>query len=136
MKRPLFVVALGLAIASHASACGSDARAMDACRKIESTRCERAPLCPQQYPGFTASFGDVASCQRFYDVQCGRGVQESMKEPSKSELEGCLGQIRTSCDAVGDPAKFCPFITANDTPAPKDTGTAADTAPVDAADGG
>lgn len=133
--KAIVLVALGLAIATHAAACGSDARATDACRRIESTRCQRAPQCPQQYPSFTATHGDVASCQRFYDVQCGRGVQESMKDPSKSELEACLETIRTNCEAVGDPAKFCPFITANDTPA-ADTGTAADTAPIDAADGG
>lgn len=129
------VVALGLAV--HASGCGSDARATDACRRIESTRCERAPQCPQQYPSFTALHGDVGSCQRFYDVQCGRGIQESAKEPSKTELDACVKVIRENCEAVGDPAKFCPFLTANEKPAEIDTGTApVEEAGTDAADGG
>lgn len=139
MKRPLakafLVVALGLFAASYASACGSDARATDACRRIESTRCERAPQCPTEYPDFTKTYGDVASCQRFYDTQCGRGVQEIAKEPSKSELEACITQIKSDCKAVGDPAKFCAFLTANDTPVDTgatDTGTATEVA----ADGG
>jgi hypothetical protein len=135
MKRLLLVAALGLSVA-HASACGSDARATDACRRIESTRCERAPQCPAQFPDFTKTYGDVGSCQRFYDTQCGRGIQEIAKEPSRSELDGCITQIKTSCDAVYDPAKFCPFLTANDTPAVvdsgvADTGTPATDAPVD-----
>lgn len=133
MKRLLLVVALGLSVA-HASACGSDARATDTCRRIESTRCERGPQCNTD---FTQTYGDVGSCQRFYDVQCGRGVQAAVKEPSKSELETCIGLIKSSCDAYKEPGKFCPFLTANETPAVVDTGTPDTTpAPTDSADGG
>jgi hypothetical protein len=130
----IVVVALGPAV--YATGCGSDARATDACRRIESTRCERAPSCPQQYPAFTSLYGDVASCQRFYDTQCGRGVQEAAKEPSKSELDNCIKVIRENCEAVADPAKFCPFLIANEKPVDTDTGTPAVETGTDAADGG
>lgn len=143
MKRPrlvpaIFVIVLGLA--AHASACGSEARATDACRRLESARCERAPACPVQYADFTKIYGTVESCKKFYDVQCGRGIQEIAKEPSKSELEACVGQIKSSCEAVGSPEKFCPFLTANDRPA-EDTGSAlvpetGAEASTDAGDGG
>ncbi|MBI2395908.1 MAG: hypothetical protein HYV09_40465 [Deltaproteobacteria bacterium] len=117
----LLAVALGLGL--HAAACSSDARATDTCRRIESARCAKAAACPTQFPDFAARFGTVASCQKFYDIQCGRGVQDAVKEPSKSELESCVKAINDSCPAALAPETVCTFLTANEPPPPPpDTG--------------
>ncbi|MGZ3417049.1 MAG: hypothetical protein ACXWUG_00560 [Polyangiales bacterium] len=133
----LVLLALG---ASFAPACGSDARATDTCRTIETERCKRGPACAEKLDNFV---GDSDSCIRFYDVQCGRGVPDDLKEPSKSELSACIGVIQTNCDAVVDPTKFveCSFLTANAQVPAADTGVAAETAvdtgtATDSADGG
>jgi hypothetical protein len=121
---PLAPVAL--LVVTVANGCGSDARATDACRRIESARCERGPQC---IPDFG---GDVASCQRFYDVQCGRGVQDPVKEPSKKELDDCVAAIRdpASCTAAVDPTSStqCAFLVANTPPPPPPDTGAPDTA--------
>ncbi len=117
--RPLaFFALLGLVVLPS---CGSDARGVDTCRKIEAARCQRGPACVTNFAG------DVDSCTRFYDLQCGRGLQDSVREPSAAELNGCLEAIKTSCTAVNDPAKepACSFITGN---APVDTGVVTEAA--------
>jgi hypothetical protein len=118
MKRIGRILALALAFGLHVTACGSEARATAACEEIEYARCERGAQCLE---GF---LGDVGSCQRFYKVQCGRGVPESAKEPSRAELKTCVDLIKsdTTCEAVKDPARFCPFLVANDQPAVVDSG--------------
>ncbi len=117
MKRLGRILALALAFGLHVTACGSDARATDSCKQIEYARCERGPACIE---GFS---GDVGSCQRFYDVQCGRGVPEPAKEPSRADLKACLDLIKTNCEAVKDPATYCPFLVANEQPTVTDSGS-------------
>lgn len=137
-RAPVAVLALALGFGAHATACGSDARATDMCRRVENERCAKAKSCPAEFPDFTENFGTVDSCQHFYDVQCGRGVQDLVKEPSRTELQSCLDAIKGSCDAARTPEKYCPFLTANDPPV-TDTGTvetATDAATDAAADGG
>lgn len=107
-------LALAVGAFVQASACGSDARSLDTCRKLESERCAKAAACPAEFPDFAATYGTVASCQQFYDVQCGRGVAEAVKEPSRAELASCLDAIKGSCEAARAPERFCPFLTAND----------------------
>lgn len=137
--RSLAILAIALGIAAWASACGSDARSTDACRRVESERCAKAAACPTEFPDFASNYGDVASCQRFYDVQCGRGVQDLVKEPSRTELQSCIDAIKGSCDAAKTPETYCPFLTANEPPV-TDTGTpdaaAAETGTDAANDGG
>jgi len=128
VSRVAAVFTIALALGAHATACGSDARSTDACRRVESERCAKAKACPTEFPDFTAKYGDVESCQRFYDVQCGRGVQDVVKEPSRSELDTCIKEIQKTCDAALTPEKYCPFLTANEPPVVVDTGTAAEAA--------
>ncbi|GAC1353101.1 MAG: hypothetical protein NVS3B20_07760 [Polyangiales bacterium] len=94
-----------------APGCGSDARAVDSCRKIEAARCEQGTKAGCD--GLLAG-GDVDSCKRFYDVQCGRGVNDSVKEPSSVDLDRCISAIRSSCDVAKEPDKSaaCSFLTA------------------------
>lgn len=117
MKRIGRILALALAFGLHVTACGSEARATDACRQIEYARCERGKACLE---GFES---DVVSCQKFYDVQCGRGVPEAAKEPSRAELKACVDLIKTDCEAVKAPEKYCPFLVVNEQPAVVDSGT-------------
>lgn len=119
----VFALVLLACGASFAPACGSDARATDTCRTIETERCKRGPACAAKLEDFA---GDPDSCIRFYDVQCGRGVPDDVKEPSKGELSACVTLIQTNCDAVADPTKFveCSFLTANAQVTPADTGVA------------
>jgi hypothetical protein len=118
------VLGIVLGLGFHAAGCSSDARATDACTRLEGQRCEKAATCPGEFPDFAERYGSVASCQRFYEVQCGRGVQESVKEPSRNELQTCLDAIKASCEAAKAPETqpACAFLVAN-TPAP-DAGAA------------
>jgi hypothetical protein len=128
VPRIFFALVLLACGATFAPACGSDARATDTCRTIETERCKRAPACSKE---FDYSFsGDVDSCIRFYDVQCGRGVPDEVAEPKKSELNDCIGAIQTDCVVAADPTKspLCAFLTANAQTPAADTGTAAETA--------
>src|SRR4051812_43303974 len=86
-RPPLALVGLCLVVAMAMNSCGSDARAMDSCRRIENARCDRGLSCLDDFKG------DAESCKRYYDVQCGRGVQDAVKEPSKAELDRCLNAI-------------------------------------------
>lgn len=135
IRRPGFsaLLALSFALAAGAAstsmqACGSEARGIDTCRTIENARCEQgavgasgAPKCPD-----LLTAGDVDSCKRFYDVQCGRGVPDPVKDPSKTELERCLTAIRTSCDVAREPelSPACYFLLANQPPAVSDAADA------------
>ncbi len=118
-------LALALALLSGGVAlaigCGSDARATDPSRTIAPARCQRGAEC---IPDFT---GDAESCSRFYHVQCGRGVQDTVKEPTKAQLDACLTAIRTgACSVVIDPTSTdqCSFLIENvPPPPPPDTGT-------------
>lgn len=104
--------------------CGSDGRGVDTCRKIEAARCERGPACVANFSG------DPTSCTRYYDVQCGRGLQDAVREPTAAELAACLEAIKGTCSAALDPAKApaCSFLVAA---TPTDTGTATDTGSAD-----
>ena len=140
IRRPGFSALLALSFALAATVlstsmqgCGSEARGIDTCRTIENARCEQgavgasgAPKCPD-----LLTAGDVDSCKRFYDVQCGRGVPDPVKDPSKTELERCLTAIRSSCDVAREPelSPACYFLLANQPP------VASDAADADAIDG-
>ena len=126
------VLALG---ASLFGACSSTAKGVDACRRLESARCDK--LASKDCNGDGSFPGDAASCSRFYETQCGRGLQDGAREPSSSELTGCLDAIKNSCTVAHDPTTVTQcnvFLTPPVAPV-ADTGTATDTTPVDAADG-
>lgn len=116
ISRSLAVLAIALGLGTHATACGSDARATDTCQRIEYERCTKAPSCPDEFPDFLERYASVDSCKKFYEVQCGRGVSDLVKEPSRAEMAACLETIKGSCQAALTPEKFCPFLTANEPP--------------------
>jgi hypothetical protein len=124
---------LGAAV-SLFGACSSTAKGVDACRRLETARCEK--LASKDCNTDGAFQGDAASCSRFYDTQCGRGLQDGAREPSSTELKGCVDAIGSTCAIARDPvsATQCSvFLTPPVTPV-ADTGTATDTASADASE--
>jgi hypothetical protein len=109
--RPLLVLWAAVALALMVTpACGSQTRAVDTCRTLEEARCDQGAKCPNLLAG-----GDVDSCKRFYDVQCGRGVADPVKEPSRTELDACIRAIQSSCAIAAAPetAAECAFLLQN-----------------------
>ncbi len=97
------------------TACGTDAEGVDACRKLESVRCERATGCnislaTPAHEG--APDDDVAACKRFYDDACLHGLV-SQKNPGAVEVDACLAAIKDgTCDVVRSPGSdpACAFL--------------------------
>ncbi|HEV3191215.1 MAG TPA: hypothetical protein VGY54_11990 [Polyangiaceae bacterium] len=92
------VFALMLAVAS-ATACGTNATGVDACRQIEGARCRRAPACgiPLQPPYHTAG-SDVDACIRFYDLACLHGL--AVNDPGSAAVQACTSAINNNGCAV------------------------------------
>jgi len=107
--------ALGLA---GAVACGKDAVGVDACRQIETARCENANSCGiglsmpvhrGDSPGL-----DVGACKRYYQDACLHGFVVT-EDPGSVKVQECVNVINdpnTSCDVVRAPGKSpsCAFL--------------------------
>ncbi|MBV9949176.1 MAG: hypothetical protein JOZ69_20170 [Myxococcales bacterium] len=123
---PTAMAALGVA-----SACGTDAVGVDACRKIEEARCERAPDCRiVLVPPYHTSGTDVDACRRFYDDACLHGLASS--DPGTTATNACVGAIdQGGCDVVAHPESdpACAWLGAES----GDAGAGADAAGADAA---
>jgi hypothetical protein len=105
------VAALALLAAPLAMAvgCTSSATGIDSCRTIEHARCARAPSCD---PNFIGGQDAVASCNRYYDVACARGLPSGASAPTEAELEACVAAINAQCSAALDPTSVaaCSFL--------------------------
>jgi hypothetical protein len=91
-------------LAIAASQCGSSAVGVDACRQIESARCDRAPSCqvPLDVPNYTSGTAAEA-CVRFYDTACLHGL--TVSDPGGAAVNACVTAIRTgACEVVTSPA--------------------------------
>jgi hypothetical protein len=112
---------VGLAsLMTWGAACGSDARGKSQCQQIESARCDK--LATDACGGLP---GGADSCERFYDVQCQRGLADDATETTAAELKKCLDAIAISCDVARAPETFaeCKFLnTTNPPEAGLDTG--------------
>jgi hypothetical protein len=95
-SRPLahLLVAVGLsaALGALAASCGTDAVGVDACRQIESARCDDAPTCKADF--------DVAHCQAFYRDQCMHGIENAGHPPSDAEVSDCVAAIHAVTDCA------------------------------------
>jgi uncharacterized membrane protein YgcG len=79
--------------------CGTDAQNIQACRDIESARCDVAPAC-------TADF-DVAACKRFYRDACLVGTNNTDADAgSGNAVSACIAAIQ-AC-AAADGGTGCP----------------------------
>ncbi|APR76210.1 Hypothetical protein A7982_01557 [Minicystis rosea] len=84
--------------------CGTDAQNIEACRQIESVRCDLAPAC-------TAGF-DVAACKRFYRDACllgtgnpDAGDLNTLAPPCIAALQACGTGAAEAGTGVGCPGQ-------------------------------
>jgi hypothetical protein len=117
-----------------APACGTSAVGVQACRSIETARCEAAPACklalsPPVYIGDA-----VTACVRFYDDQCLHGLVTTLT-PTTLEVNQCVAAINAAgaaaakgnlafCGTVSEPGQnltACGFL--NPVDAGEDSGT-------------
>ena len=129
--RVLVPVALALGLAS-AVACGNDPVGVDACRQIETARCENASSCgidlsTPVHRGDSPSL-DVGACKRYYQDACLHGFVTT-EDPGAVRVQECVDVINdpnTSCDVIRAPEKHpsCAFLIPP-VAAPADTADAA-----------
>ncbi|HVK62993.1 MAG TPA: hypothetical protein VM694_00880 [Polyangium sp.] len=93
--RHLLAAAFGLLVVSAASACGTDAVGIDACREIESARCEATQACG-------ATEAEATYCIDLYRDQCLHGFQ-SGQEPGTDATARCVEAVRAvaACARAG-----------------------------------
>lgn len=132
-----FFAAAAVSVAFAAFACGTDAVAVETCRRVENARCERALGCgidlgvPKQRGGLDTA---VTSCKRYYRDACLHGI-EGPEDPGEVVLTACLDAIATgTCEVVKSPelAPACAFLVAVPAPPPPADAAATD-AELDAA---
>ncbi|WP_437693402.1 hypothetical protein [Sorangium sp. So ce176] len=90
------------AVILAAQSCGNDAVGVDACRRIETARCEAAAVCPE-WVGTASADERVKTCVEFYWDQCLHGIKgvttstgtgAALAEPAEAQVQACV-------DAVG-----------------------------------
>ena len=78
------------------SGCTTEAVGIDACRDIETARCEAAQYCGR--------IEDVEACQRFYRDHCLHGLAEGVEGPADDAVADCVATIEKAGEcAKGDP---------------------------------
>ena len=95
--RPLFGLLLSTSLAAGALllaaapvSCGTDAVGIDACRTIETARCEGATAC-----GFTEE--KVQACTLYYRDQCLHGVANAdAGEPATQSIDACTAAVNAT----------------------------------------
>ena len=91
------------ALAVSAWHCSNDAIAVEACRTIESKRCEAAMGCLESI----ADEDDVTACQLFYRDQCLFGMDVA-EDPGEPAIEACIAAIELAANCKHDPMTNCP----------------------------
>ena len=80
--------------------CGTDAVGVDACRKIETARCDVAPACT---PGF-----DVNRCNLFYRDECLNGIADTTPDADPSAAApACVQAIDQVAACIDSGAPGC-----------------------------
>jgi hypothetical protein len=91
--RVLFtVVALaivGSVSGAFVSACSGDAVNVEACRQIETARCESATACG-------VSDAESQYCSAFYRDQCLHGMANPEADPSSAAVTACIDAVRAT----------------------------------------
>jgi hypothetical protein len=141
MRKELLVVIACLAPAAlFAPACGTDAIGVDACRRIEESRCKRGPGCGLDMSLPVHTDDDVTACIRHYREACLHGLERT-ENPSPTDVQQCVKAIdeTTDCAVVRAPqnAPACAWLVPAPTPQPEAAAPEVDAgAPADAGDGG
>jgi hypothetical protein len=90
--------------------CGTDAVGIEACRDIETARCEAAQYCGR--------IEDVKECQRFYRDHCLHGLAEGVEAPADDVVAECVATIQKA----GECAKGDKFATLDECSPPVTAG--------------
>ncbi len=111
-----WVALVSAAGAAAAVACSNDAVGVQACRQIETARCEAAPACPGAFPSFTTQpvpDGDpVAACVRYYNDACLHGIVTTVA-PSNVAVSQCVTAINAAGKQAAserDASAACAFL--------------------------
>lgn len=82
--------------------CGTDAVGKDACRRIETARCEAAPACADraESPDIETE-DDVSRCIEFYNDQCLHGLQDVANVPDDGNVDACVEAIAATAKCAG-----------------------------------
>lgn len=118
--RALVALAAPALLLAAVARCGTDAVGVDACRDIETARCEAAAAC-----GYSET--DVERCREFYQDQCLHGVENAAHTPTEQEVRDCVAAVKAVQGCAGRGAASmveCPEVpiiaTDPDTGAPVD----------------
>ena len=98
------LLALGLGAAALVPACDTGAVGIDACRAIETARCDAAPTCEGDDPSFgIATETQIRNCKTFYNDQCLVGLENTEAEPSQDAVDDCVAAIVAiaACQVAG-----------------------------------
>jgi len=100
----------GLALVAAASiwlpaGCGTDAVNEEACRRVESARCDIAPTCA----GFDGSPNlkteeQVKNCRELYRDHCKLGVENTKAEVGQGDIDACVKAL-TNTSKCADPKR-------------------------------
>jgi hypothetical protein len=140
--RQALVLAAVVAALASVLACGTEAKGVEACKRIERIRCETAAACGIDlknpvHRGDTPS-DDVGACIRYYDDACLHGLTAAI-EPGSVAVDDCVRALENgSCDVIRAPetTRECSFLVPVAEPAPAPVTTDASTADAAATDGG
>ncbi|MRG90649.1 hypothetical protein [Polyangium spumosum] len=83
--RHLLAATLGLLLGNATGACSTDAVGIEACREIETARCEALPACG-------ATEAEAAYCIDLYRDQCLHGIR-SGQEPGSDATARCVEAV-------------------------------------------
>lgn len=101
------LLAVGLGAAALVPACDTGAVGIDACRAIETARCDAAPSCEGDDPSFgIATEEQVRNCKTFYNDQCLVGLENTAAEPSQDAVDDCVAAVAATaaCQVAGNAA--------------------------------
>ncbi len=108
----------GLLLLVGAGACGTSAVDVQACREIETARCNHAQACGISLTTPVHDGNDVDFCIRFYDDQCLHGLV-TQQVPGTNAVNECVKAINAAadptvanCDVLKNPqsSPLCSFL--------------------------
>ncbi len=97
-RRTFAVLGAACGLVALAYGCGTDAVGVDACRQIETARCQAAPACT----GDDDTFGirteeQVQNCVALYNDQCLHGMENAEDgEPDQGDVDRCVAAIEAT----------------------------------------
>lgn len=96
-----FAFPAGLVLGAVFLACGTEAKGIEACRRIEEARCKRAPACNLDLsvpPHRDAPEQDINACVRYYRDACLHGLM--VEDPGNQRVTACVDAINQGPCAV------------------------------------